>query len=122
MLEAYNSIFEEIERIVEKGEIAQLRERQVDLQRVYTIIERYSELDKINEDTLYKYYKPAINHKNKAPFKDFNQQHRDAYLRLKLRGEPQKDLRQMGVFSKLAELSIEREVPRPIVLSKEEQD
>ena len=42
-------------------------------------------LSNLNEDSIYELYKPIIRLPHSEEFIDFNQYHRDAYLRLKLR-------------------------------------
>lgn len=45
-------------------------------------------LENLSEDIIYSFYRGAIRSNHNREFQDFNQFHRDAYLRLKLRDLP----------------------------------
>ena len=50
------------------------------------VLQNNQYLSEITEDILYECYGAAIRNDHSRPFDGFNQDHRDAYLRLKLRG------------------------------------
>ena len=46
-------------------------------------------LEGISESYIFEHYQPAIRQENDSTFDDFTQEHRDAYIRLKVRGVDQ---------------------------------
>ncbi len=80
-------VVKEMEEIILKGDI--VRQYEVDEQYNFykEALDRSRYLANINENLIYEIYKGVIKLDNSREFPaDFNQSHRDAYLRLKLRG------------------------------------
>lgn len=48
-------------------------------------LDQYKYLANLSEDVIYQIYEPIITKDHTKPFTEFTQDHRDAYLRLKLR-------------------------------------
>ena len=76
-----------MEVLIEKGAIDKQFEIDKKYQGYKDILENSKYLADINEDLIYNIYREVIQLDNSREFpKEFDQSHRDAFLRLKLRG------------------------------------
>jgi hypothetical protein len=53
--------------------------------RLTESLEELTYLETLNEDLIYREYRPALAKDNSNPFADFSQEHRDAFYRMKFR-------------------------------------
>ena len=63
----------------------ELLEKEEKYRQYLSKLEEYEYITKYNEEDLFKFYLPAFQKENIAPFYNFNQNHRDIYMRLKFR-------------------------------------
>ena len=74
------------EDLKENGLIDDMEDLMKEIPSYTKVLEKCKYLGELTEDVIYQSYGDAIRHDNARPFDNFNQEHRDAYLRLKLRG------------------------------------
>ena len=79
---------ENVDKINNDGEIEKVEEVNNQYDKFEKILINTSYLQNISEDVIYKAYGNAIRRNHSRDFEDFNQYHRDAYMRLKLRDLP----------------------------------
>lgn len=68
------------------GLIDNLNDANAHYDRFEQVLFNTAYLESVTEDVIYKNLGHAIRQENSEPFDNFSQEHRDAYLRLKLRG------------------------------------
>jgi len=76
-----------MEKILRSTDLKQILERAPLLSQLANILQDYAQLASVDEGMLLEHYFPAIINDNVTPFLDFNQAHRDAYLRIRFRAE-----------------------------------
>ena len=75
-----------VEQLVDEGRVIELHEVNLKYEQYKDIVEKSQYLEDISEDKIYDVYREAIRQDHNMPFKEFTQDERDAYLRLKLKG------------------------------------
>ena len=68
-----------------KSDLKSRLERVIQIELIKKDLEGLSNIDEITEDTIFELYSEIIKEEHKGSFKDFTQDNRDAYIRLKFK-------------------------------------
>jgi hypothetical protein len=74
-----------IETSAKDGNLTAILLKDQDYSRLKTSLDDLTYLETLDEDTIYREYKPALSTDSKSPFLGFADDHRDAFNRLKFR-------------------------------------
>ena len=74
-----------IEQMLNKGQVEEVLKVEKDIVQLELAFEGLSYLDSISFDLIFKEYRQALLRDNERPLDNFNQEHRDLYMRMKFK-------------------------------------